>query len=696
MAYDLVVNSLWSDVEVKTSAADRLNREPFSQKAADLINSVPHGAESTVFGIIGAWGSGKSSVLNLIEEHLSDDIQAVRFSPWAVTDTSGLLAEFYSTLLSASPHLSKKKNREVVAALVRKGLPALGAIPGAGTALRDMANSLLTPENWNAQFEKVQRILESEGARILMIVDDVDRLHGEEALTLMKTIRMLGRFSNVHYLLAYDHEALCDALEPKVGNRDRAAAYLEKIVQYPLTIPAAQRRHLKLLLDEGLDDLPVGTLLDRNSGARIRFEWFYEETASKLITTVRSVKRFVSQASHYIALVGVDEIDVGDFLTLTFLRLHFPHVYEKLRLWKEDLTGQGGALDPNYKAPDKNEWLERLGSLLGDTTKARWAAETMKSLFPAIYHGNASPEVPRLSHPDYFDRYFVFGVPEGDVSDLQVNADIQRVLGYGSEEFSVDDFRATFTSETPGTSYASVEKAASITRPMADDPATAARLTSFALWLASVNSDATLPAAFDTWTGELLAKHPGFDDFSQLNARLGALREIRVLRGGLSRASTLLEHVYDQGELAVPAGAALSQIKPAVVEVAIRELIDYAKSMPSPANTRRFFDTYGLIRDCEGLQAARREVSDALESGDINAVLLISFFATVDSDSRGMGNGGGSLSPDGLVQLVDLDTLRALEIRAPSQDGYTVTADLQRHFDKVTSLFSHWREGLEK
>ena len=690
------VDNLWSDVEIKTSAEDRLHREPFSQRAAELINSIPLGAESTVFGIIGAWGSGKSSILNFIKENLSDDIQAVRFSPWAVTDESGLLAEFYATLLTASPHLSKEKNRKVLVSLARKGLPALGAIPLAGAALRDTANALLTPENWNAQFEKVQKILESEAARILIIVDDVDRLHGDEVLTLIKTIRMLGRFNNVHYLLAYDHEALCDALEPKVGNRDRAAAYLEKIVQYPLTIPAAQQRHLKNILDEGLAEFPTGTLSDRNSSARIRFDWFYEETASKVITTVRSVKRFVSQASHYITLVGVDEVDVADFLTLTFLRLHFPSVYDKLRFWKGDLTGQRGALDPSYKAPDEHEWRGRFSAILDDPTKATWTAETMKALFPSTFHGSHSPEVPRISHPEYFDRYFVFSVPEGDVSDLLVEAHIQLVLASGSDDFSVDDFRSTFTSGTPGTAYASVQKATSITRPMMDDPTTAVRFTSFILWLASVSPDATSPAAFDIWIGESLAKHPGFDDLGQLSTRLKALREIRVLRGGLNRASTLLEHVYDQDELAVPSGVALSQIREAVSEIAIDQLLDYVKSTPRPTVIRRFFDTYALIKECDSLQEARRKISSALQTASINAIMLVSFFATVNFDSSGKETRGGSLSTDGLVQLVGMETLRTLELRTPSQEGYTITDTWQRQFDEVASLFSHWRESLEK
>ncbi|PTT69220.1 hypothetical protein DBR22_04420 [Arthrobacter sp. HMWF013] len=67
----------------------------------------------------------------------------------------------------------------------------------------------------------------------------------------------------------------------------------------------------------------------------------------------------------------------------------------------------------------------------------------------------------------------------------------------------------------------------------------------------------------------------------------------------------------------------------------------------------------------------------------------------LDSDAGTMEDGGGCLSPDGLVQLVDLNTLRTLKLRAPSQDGYSFSAASQNRFDKVASLFSHQRESLE-
>jgi predicted KAP-like P-loop ATPase len=115
----------------------------------------------------------------------------------------------------------------------------------------------LTDGNWQKQFDELDRMISASGARILITVDDVDRLHGEEILTLIKTIRMLGRFHNVHYVLAYDHAALVDALSPGLGgNRTkRAAEYLEKIVQYPLDIPPAQEVQLQAMLDEGLSPL---------------------------------------------------------------------------------------------------------------------------------------------------------------------------------------------------------------------------------------------------------------------------------------------------------------------------------------------------------------------------------------------------------------------------------------------------------
>lgn len=154
--------------------------------------------------------------------------------------------------------------------------------------------------------------------------------------------------------------------------------------------------------------------------------------------------------------------------------------------------------------------------------------------------------------------------------------------------------------------------------------------------------------------------------------------------------------MYDRDELAVPSGAALSQFREAVSEIAIDQLLDFVKSMPRQTVIRRFFDTYALIKECDSLQEARRKISSALGTASVNAVMLVSFFTTINFDSSGKETRGGSLSTERLVQLVGMETLRTLELRTPSQDGYTVTDTWQHQFDEVASLFSHWRESLEK
>jgi predicted KAP-like P-loop ATPase len=76
------------DRPIESSAEDRLERSVFSQQLADRI-SAWRGQESLVVGLYGDWGTGKSSVKNLILERLSklatDAPFIVEFNPWLVS-----------------------------------------------------------------------------------------------------------------------------------------------------------------------------------------------------------------------------------------------------------------------------------------------------------------------------------------------------------------------------------------------------------------------------------------------------------------------------------------------------------------------------------------------------------------------------------------------------------------------------------
>lgn len=470
--------ALWSDSEIEESSEDKLERRLFSEQVALLIDGLPLESRSTVFGLVGPWGGGKTSLLNLIRTQLecrrdsspSPSLAIAEFTPWATTDSASLMHEFFSTLLGSHESLRKKGVQESLTSFARKASPLLSAIPFAGAGIAKSVELALNDQNWVQQFSEIDELITAAQTRILIIVDDVDRLHGDEILTLTKTIRLLGRFRNVHYLLAYDHDALIDAIRPSLGgDKTRASAYLEKIVQYPLTIPPAQQVHLEIMVHDG-----VKGILDSDTDSRERFRVIYKEVLHDRLTTVRSVKRYCSQADLYYSLVR-REVNPADFLVMSYLRLFFPEVYNRLPLWKSDLT--------SILASDATitTWEDRLQGIgLADSNDRVHVINVLRTIFPRefgvtpLHYSNA------VSNRYYFDRYFIFGIPSGEVSDEQLLADLQHAIASAPGPFEMEKYRESFTSSSPGIRNFAVGKSLETIRFA---PERAHKLLSFILWL---------------------------------------------------------------------------------------------------------------------------------------------------------------------------------------------------------------------
>lgn len=58
----------WTDDPLDSAVDDTLGRQPYARQAADLIHNTHTFETSVVFGLSGPWGSGKSSLINMIVE----------------------------------------------------------------------------------------------------------------------------------------------------------------------------------------------------------------------------------------------------------------------------------------------------------------------------------------------------------------------------------------------------------------------------------------------------------------------------------------------------------------------------------------------------------------------------------------------------------------------------------------------------
>lgn len=389
----------WHDDPIKAVEQDRFNRAPVAERIAKLIHRNHSVDSSIVYGLEGPWGCGKSSVIALITTFLNrcqeskGEWRIVSFTPWATTGIDGMLSEFFAALSSAVPDASKKKGEKLLKLLadymwiVRSAAPFVPVVGGmVGSAAEVVEDKLQKQKPWKVLFEELSNELRELNSPILVIVDDIDRLQVDELLVLLKLVRLLGRFPGVDFLLAYDERALVDILQSS-GREDlsqaRARAFMEKIIQYPLTLPPLLVGQIVKLISDGLNEV---LLLDKTGKGfeSYRISIIILEIMPSQLGTPRSIARFFAQLREEFIIHTPGEIDNTDLVLAVFLRVQFPSVFSQLQDWKTKLTATDGSqIVFTSSRKEEIDWSP-LVQTLGCERDRKDALTLLKTLFPAV------------------------------------------------------------------------------------------------------------------------------------------------------------------------------------------------------------------------------------------------------------------------------------------------------------------------
>jgi predicted KAP-like P-loop ATPase len=260
-------------------------------------------------------------------------------------------------------------------------------------------------------------------------MDDLDRLTPAELLVVFKLIRLVGHLPNVYYLVSFDEQTLLDVLKRTdlVGSNDqRAQEFLEKLIQVRLDLPAFRDRDVAAmtlrLLNALLDSQGVSMTPEQEQ----RFSEAYSRHLQDRLRTPRSIKRYFGQAGATLgSLAG--EVDLVDFLIVTFLRTSEPGVYRMLGRHRGELTGT--SMDPALRHDSRpgeraERWKERLRQAGVADDNLNGVLALLGLLFPTVQQAVGNGGDPRaagrrrgIGSPDYFDRYVVFTVPADDLSE---------------------------------------------------------------------------------------------------------------------------------------------------------------------------------------------------------------------------------------------------------------------------------------
>src|ERR1700761_5161961 len=93
-----IATHLSADLPIQSRDEDKLNRKGFADSLAHVIRTW-RDKPSLVIGLFGDWGSGKSSIKNLVLEAIAapdkDSMHVVEFSPWQVSSQEMLSEMFF-------------------------------------------------------------------------------------------------------------------------------------------------------------------------------------------------------------------------------------------------------------------------------------------------------------------------------------------------------------------------------------------------------------------------------------------------------------------------------------------------------------------------------------------------------------------------------------------------------------------------
>jgi len=200
-------------------------------------------SEGVVVGVLGRWGSGKTSFVNLARaEFERAGATILDFNPWMFSGAQQLVESFFvelSAQLKIRPDLAQVGEglEEYGEAFSGMGwLPLVGPWIERGREASQILAKVLQrrKEGVGGRRRKVERALRDLAGPIIVVLDDIDRLSTSEIRDIFKLVRLTASFPNVVYVVAFDRARVESALaEEGIPGRD----YLEKILQVALDLP---------------------------------------------------------------------------------------------------------------------------------------------------------------------------------------------------------------------------------------------------------------------------------------------------------------------------------------------------------------------------------------------------------------------------------------------------------------------------
>lgn len=276
---------------------------------------------SLTLGIIAQWGKGKSSFINLLMAKAKEqkDI-VVRFNPRSSKNASQIQEDFFDTF--AKELSIYYTGFGFLLGRYTKHLGLLGQYEW--TRPIESLLTLLLPEK---DEQAINAALYSIGRRVYVVIDDLDRLTGEEIIEVLKLVDRNASFNNVVFVMAYDKEYVNNVLRKHLEH-GLNHSFIDKYVTWEVTLPEVDSEILKEKMKSYLEDHLFD--LSKEEKGRVLEGWRYvDDIVIGYLESARHLKRYLNLMIHRYRQV-YNKVDPADFFLLSLLQYRYLDIYNNL------------------------------------------------------------------------------------------------------------------------------------------------------------------------------------------------------------------------------------------------------------------------------------------------------------------------------------------------------------------------------
>lgn len=386
-----------SDDPIKAWPEDILGRAPI----VDTISFSLMISKTPVLALFGELGSGKTSVLNLLRDHLRKKVKrkaiVVFFNCWLPGSSESLA----SYLLD---DIARECGKSYIVPGIRKDARKLALALAKNVPL---LNSVSDIWSTSTQRDDIQRLADAVSRlprRVVVLLDEIDRMQKEEILELLKVLRGISVSSNLSYVCAADRTRMASAISEETGHDTNV--YLEKFFPTSVSLPIIDASKLKViglrklvskLADQGWFEVDA----DRETYVE-GMEKIWDDLVAPFCQTPRAIGLLANDLSAA-SLPLRGEVNPIELTLIEMLRRFEPTVYEIVWRYREPLAGPESSWaryryrSDEQKAAFNKSLMDELGKAVEGSGRLDAVRRVLGHLFPLF--AKIDGKMPRVRGP---------------------------------------------------------------------------------------------------------------------------------------------------------------------------------------------------------------------------------------------------------------------------------------------------------